>query len=156
MHNTTKQVLLPPYLPSSTQLSQCTTTNTNTATNNTNTSSSVNEGIAVPPAVRALAFVTLGKLCLRDAALAKRSVTVLVSNCTYLNLLNVLFSLKCCCTHLMLPLFVHVSCSACKAFCRSIVCYYALNDTDYSTSICYVLYTVGAMLLHRVCMIIGA
>jgi hypothetical protein len=74
-------VLLPPYLPSSTQLSQCTT-----AASTTDTTTSGSEGIAVPPAVRALAFVTLGKLCLRDAALAKRSVTVLVSNFTYLNI----------------------------------------------------------------------
>jgi hypothetical protein len=79
----TIQVLLPPYLPSSTQLSQCTTTATAVSGS---VSGSVSEGIAVPPAVRALAFVTLGKLCLRDAALAKRSVTVLVSNFNYLNI----------------------------------------------------------------------
>ena len=36
-------------------------------------------GLAIPPAVRALAFVTLGKLCLRDGALAKQSVTIFVS-----------------------------------------------------------------------------
>jgi hypothetical protein len=83
-------VLLPPYLPSSTQLSQCTAT---AATTGTDTTTSGSKGIAVPPAVRALAFVTLGKLCLRDAALAKRSVTVLVSDFTYLNLLDNGFSI---------------------------------------------------------------
>ena len=36
------------------------------------------EGPATPPAVRAHAFSTLGKLCLRDQALAKEHVTVLV------------------------------------------------------------------------------
>lgn len=40
---------------------------------------------AVPPAVRALAFVTLGKLCLRDAALAKRTVNLLVREMVHEN-----------------------------------------------------------------------
>ena len=35
-------------------------------------------GVAVPDAVRAHAFITLGKLCLRDASLARSQMNVLV------------------------------------------------------------------------------
>eukprot|EP00903_Cladosiphon_okamuranus_P012149 g11397.t1 len=55
------QVLLPPRLPTSAHGVE-----------------EGEEGPETPSAVRALAFVTLGKLCLRDKALAKRSVNLFV------------------------------------------------------------------------------
>ncbi len=52
------QILLPPQLPLK--------------------ADGIFSGIQIPEKIRALAFVTLGKLCLRDQALAKQSINILL------------------------------------------------------------------------------